>query len=69
MIEWLLNRGTIISLAVLGGACSLLASWCSSRNLLSEQYVVRLSQAAYLLMAVSMILFIAAGVFGSASQD
>lgn len=68
MPEWLLDRVTIISLAVLGGVCSVLASWCGSRKLISEQYAEWLNKAAYVFMAGSIILFIAAGMFGSENQ-
>jgi membrane protein required for beta-lactamase induction len=68
MTEWLLSRATIISLAVLGGVCSVLASWCGSRQLISEENAARLNKAAYTFMAISIVLFIAAGMFGSGSQ-
>jgi predicted membrane channel-forming protein YqfA (hemolysin III family) len=68
MVEWLLNRVTIVSLAVIGGVFSLMASWCASRNLISEQNIRRLNKSAYVLMAVSMILFVATGIFGSGNQ-
>ena len=68
MIEWLLSRATIISLAVVGGVLSMLASWCGSRNLISEQHVAYLNKAAYVFMAISMVLFIAAGMYGSENQ-
>jgi membrane protein required for beta-lactamase induction len=67
MLEWLLSRATIVSLAVLGGICSALASWCVSRNMISERHAVQLNAAAYAFMAISITLFIAAGMFGSES--
>jgi uncharacterized membrane protein YGL010W len=63
MIDLFLNRTTVISLAVIGGAFSVLASWCRSRSLISEQKAVWLNKAAYVLMAASIILFIGAGLF------
>lgn len=68
MIEWLLSRATIIGLAVVGGVFSILASWCSSKNLISEQHVGYLNKAAYAFMAISMVLFIAAGMYGSENR-
>ena len=65
MPEWLLDRVTVIGLAVIGGVLSVLASWCGSRNLISAQSAMRLNQAAYAFMAASMILFILAGLLGS----
>jgi hypothetical protein len=65
MPEWLLTRPTIIGLAILGGLCSMLASWCQSRETLPASYAGWLSKAAYAFMATSVILFIGAGMFGS----
>jgi len=64
MPEWLFNRPTIIALAIVGGAFSLLASWCHSRGVLSAQQVVWLNKAAYFFMIISVVLFIGAGFFG-----
>ena len=61
MPDWLINRPTIIGLAVIGGALSLLASWCQSRGVLAEHQVSWLNKAAYAFMAVSIVLFITAG--------
>jgi len=69
MPEWLLDRVTVISLAVIGGVLSVLASWCGSRELISAQTAMRLNRAAYVFMAASMTLFIAAGLFGSWQQN
>jgi len=68
MLEWFLNRTTVIGLAVIGGGFSLFASWCQSRGVASEQTVRWLNKAAYLFMAVSIILFISAGFFGQEKQ-
>jgi len=65
MIDWLLNRTTVISLAVIGGVFSVLASWCQSRGMVSEQKAIWLNKAAYIFMAASIILFIGSGLFGA----
>ena len=67
MIDFLLDRTTVISLAVIGGVFSMLASWCSTRGTTSEKNIKLLNKAAYGFMAVSVILFIAAGLFSGES--
>jgi len=64
MIDLLLNRTTVIALAIVGGGFSLLASWCQSRGSVSEQNIKLLNKVAYGFMAASIILFISAGLFG-----
>ena len=64
MPEWLISRSTIIALAVIGGVCSLLSSWCQSRGYLTEQQATYLGKISYTCMGVSMILFVAAGLLG-----
>jgi len=64
MPDWLLDRTTVIGLAIVGGACSILASWCQSREKLAR-FANGLNKVAYLFMAASIILFIAAGMFGT----
>ena len=65
MLELFLNRTTVVGLAIIGGVVSLLASWCQSRGSISEQTVKWLNKVAYVFMAVSIILFISAGLFGA----
>ena len=65
MVDWFLNRTTVIGLAIIGGSFSLLASWCQSRDSVSEQKLKWLNKAAYVFMAASIILFIGAGLFGA----
>jgi len=64
MPDWLLYRPTIIGLAVVGGILSILASFCQSRELLSEPAIGWLNKASYAFMTVSVTLFIAAGLLG-----
>jgi hypothetical protein len=64
MLDLFLNRTTVVGLAIIGGVLSLLASWCQSRASVSEQKLKWLNKAAYVFMAVSIILFISAGLFG-----
>ena len=49
----------------MGGGFSVLASWCKSRGVVSEQKVIWMNKAAYIFMAASIILFIGAGIFGA----
>jgi predicted membrane channel-forming protein YqfA (hemolysin III family) len=63
MAELLLNRTTVIGLAVIGGVLSVLASWCQSQNLITQHRAAWLNRIAYAFMAASMVLFIAAGLF------
>lgn len=67
MIDWLLSRPTVISLAIIGGLLSLAVSWARSRGVISEQKIVWLNKASYVFMGLSMVLFIAAGFFGKGS--
>ncbi len=64
MVEWLFGRPLVIALAVCGGAISILASWCHSRRLLSEESIASLNKTAYAFMGASMVLFICIGIFG-----
>ena len=64
MIDFLLNRTTIITLAVIGGLISLLFSWCKSNNKLTEDKLKLLNKTAYVITGISIVLFIAAGLFG-----
>jgi len=67
MIELLLERTTVIGFAIAGGVFSILASWCQSRGSLSEKNIKWLNKTSYVFMAVSMILFIVAGMTNSGS--
>ncbi len=64
MPDWLLDRSTVIGLAIIGGVLSIAASWCQVRGIVSEDIIKKLNQAAYAFMAVSIILFISAGMIG-----
>lgn len=65
MLDLILNRTTVIGLAVIGGVLSLLAAWLRSKGEKTAQYVKWLDKASYAFMAVSIILFIGAGMFGT----
>ena len=65
MPDWLLDRKLIIGLAIVGGIFSLLASWSKSRNRDSAQLDQWLNRLSYGFMGISIVLFIAAGMFGS----
>jgi len=64
MPDWLFDRTTVIALAIAGGVLSLLASWSHSTGRVTQQQHKLLNRAAYAFMAVSMVLFICAGLFG-----
>ena len=66
MPDWLLDRSTIIGLAIVGGIFSVLASWCQSRETYAP-YAYWFNKTAYGFMAVSIVLFIIAGWFGNES--
>lgn len=65
MPDWLLDRKLIIGLAIVGGIFSLLATWSKSRNQDTAQMDTWFSRLSYGFMGVSIVLFIAAGMFGS----
>ncbi|MDE1062399.1 MAG: hypothetical protein OSA00_04725 [Pseudomonadales bacterium] len=62
MLEVLLQRSTVVSLAVIGGILSLCVTVLASRGALSENAIKNLNKVAYGFMGLSMLLFIAAGL-------
>lgn len=62
MLEFLLERSTVITLAVIGGVLSLLVSGLTGRETLSPKILNVINKASYLFMMVSVVLFIAAGL-------
>ena len=62
MLEVLLQRSTVVSLAVIGGLLSLCVTVLTSRGALSENAIKNLNKVAYGFMGLSMLLFIAAGL-------
>jgi len=62
VLDFFLQRSTVIALAITGGILSLIVSWCSAKGLLSEKNLKLLNKAAYAFMALSMVGFIAAGL-------
>jgi drug/metabolite transporter (DMT)-like permease len=64
MIELLLSRTTVITLAVLGALFAALASLLQRRAGSSSPRAKQLNALGYLFMAVSMVLFIVAGFWG-----
>ncbi len=65
MLEWLLYRETVITLAVLGAAATTLSSILKVKGL-PETRMKQLNQLGYVFMAISMILFIIVGFRGPA---
>jgi len=61
MIELLLSRATVITLAVIGGILAVLAHLLQARGRGFAAHTRKLNIAAYVAMAASMFLFIVAG--------
>ncbi|MFT5116004.1 MAG: hypothetical protein ACI8P9_005363 [Parasphingorhabdus sp.] len=62
MLDFLLQRSTVISLAVLGGILSIAASGLAVRGLVSPNTIKLINKASYACMAISVVLFIGAGL-------
>jgi len=60
-VDWLLTREAVITLAVLGAIASTAASVLQVRGRLSPARASQLNVAGYVLMGLSMALFIIAG--------
>ncbi|MGH8729258.1 MAG: hypothetical protein ACREV9_14145 [Burkholderiales bacterium] len=66
-MKWLLAREVVFGLAVLGAVLSLVASILQSKRKVSEETAKRINLAGYFFMAISIALFIVAGLVASAS--
>jgi hypothetical protein len=66
-MEILLARPVVIGLAIAGGLCSLAASVLQKRGVLTETRAGHLNNAGYVLMGVSMLLFVVVGLRGGAA--
>lgn len=66
MIEWVLQRPTVIGFAVIGGVFSLAAIVLRKRGSTSN-LAARLDTVAYGFMGVSVVLFIVIGIRGPQS--
>ena len=60
-MDWLVTRETVITLAVLGAVASTAASALQVRNTISAARARQLNIVGYVLMGISMLLFIIAG--------
>ena len=60
-MDWLLTREFVITLAVLGGVLATAASVLQVRGSISALRARQLNLAAYVVMGISMALFIVAG--------
>jgi hypothetical protein len=60
-VDWLLTREAVIGLAVLGAIVATAASMLQVRGRISALRARQLNLAGYVLMAISMALFIVAG--------
>jgi hypothetical protein len=63
-VEVLLTKAVVVALAILGAALSSLASFLQARGRISPRAGQLLNYAGYGLMAVSMVLFALAGLWG-----
>ncbi len=59
----LLSREVIVGFAVLGGIASLLAMVLQGRRNPNPLWIARMNRAAYVLMGISIALFIGKGFF------
>lgn len=62
-MEWLWSRPAVITLALTGGALSV-AAMAVRKRAGAAHWAARLDAASYVLMGVSMLLFIIAGLRG-----
>jgi hypothetical protein len=60
-MEWLFSRQTVIALAVIGAAASVLAALLRARGYIGEGRARQIDAAGYGFMAASMFAFIVAG--------
>jgi len=60
-VDWLVTRETVITLAVLGAVASTAASALQVRGKISAGRARQLNIVGYVLMGLSMLLFIIAG--------
>jgi len=65
LIDFILSRETVITLAIIGGFFSMLVSWCRKNGKASEPIIKLMNKFSYVCMSVSIFLFIAAGLFGT----
>jgi|TARA_B110000977_G_scaffold195726_1_gene274704 uncharacterized membrane protein YozB (DUF420 family) len=64
MVDLILSRETVITLAIIGGVFSMIVSWCRKNGKASEPVIKSMNKFSYVCMSVSIFLFIAAGLFG-----
>ncbi len=64
-MEFLLTRAVVVGLAVLGALLSTAATLLQRRGVLTERGAQTLNYAGYGVMAVSMSLFVLAGLRGA----
>jgi hypothetical protein len=62
-MEWVLTRPSVITLAVVGGLCSLIATFLRKRQG-QERMAAKMDAAAYVFMGLSILIFIIIGVRG-----
>ncbi len=65
-MEILLSRPVVIGLAVAGALCALAASVLQKKGVVTEARAGHLNNAGYVLMGVSMLLFVVVGLRGGA---
>ena len=60
-MDWLLTRETVITLAILAAVLSVAASFLQVRKVIGAARARQLNTAGYVLMGISMLLFIIVG--------
>ena len=63
MIEVLLSKPVVVTLAILGAVLCSLASFFQTRRRISEKTANALNWAGYAVMGASMLLFVLAGLW------
>ena len=66
-MEVLLTRPVVVGIAIAGALVSLAASALQKRGVVTEARANRLNNVGYVLMGVSMLLFVVAGLRGGAA--
>ncbi len=66
-MEFLLNRPVVVGIAITGALFSLAASALQKKGLVTDACANRLNNLGYVLMGVSMLLFVVAGLRGGAA--
>ncbi len=67
-MSWILSQPVIVAVAALGGLASVVGMVIRARAVARREWVDRLNRLAYLLMGISVMLFIVSGFFKSVNS-